>query len=69
MDLAADSPTAVNADFISEIIPMSATIGIGAAVLFFYDGTSMNISETVQQVQEMIAAGHRHYFENSFSKN
>jgi hypothetical protein len=64
-----DTQVSINADFISKIISVPESAEIGAAVLFFFDGTTMNISETAYQIKKQVEERRPHYFQKMFSKN
>jgi hypothetical protein len=68
IDLEKDTPVPVNAEFISKMLPVNEAIEIGATILFFYDGTTMNIAETVSQVYQMVQVAKNAPFNKSSLK-
>jgi hypothetical protein len=66
VELEKDTPTTINADLIKGIIPSEP--GIGSAIIFFRDGTTMNTTETVVQIVQRLNE-RKQYFQREFSKN
>ncbi len=69
IDLEKDTPIDIDVELISNIIPVNETIEIGSTILFFYDGTTMNISETVSQIYRKVRETQKLLFPHTFSQN
>lgn len=69
VDLEENTTVTINADLIRQIIPIAPEKELGNAILFFYDGSSMNIAETLEQIQKKVLEKKQHYFQKGFSKN
>ncbi|HEU4718211.1 MAG TPA: hypothetical protein VFU15_10270 [Bacteroidia bacterium] len=69
VDLLHNTPTQINADHISKLVPLSHVQGIGSTVIFFRDGSTMNVLETVGEVKSRVKEEQERYFEFGFGKN
>ncbi len=53
-DIEEDSVTTIDADLIMNVIPVNRKKGIGSSVIFLFDGSNLNVQESVQQINELI---------------
>lgn len=67
VELSSDQSETISAGSIAKVIAVPETTGIGASVIFFWDGSSMNVTESAEEIQNRVKAGQM--FEYGFSKN
>ena len=66
-ELNSDKPELISPGSIAKVIPVPETIGIGASIIFFWDGSSMNVMESPEEIQSRVEKGQ--LFQFGFSKN
>jgi hypothetical protein len=49
-----DRRIALESDFIADILPINEDHGIGKAIVMFHDGSSANVTESVDEIYMMI---------------
>lgn len=49
-NLESDTRTEFDPDLIADVLPVDEELGIGNAVIFFHDGTTANVLETVDEL-------------------
>ena len=67
VELSSDKPETISTGSIAKVIPVCETIGIGASIIFFWDGSSMNVTESAEEIQSRVDRGQ--LFQFGFSKN
>lgn len=68
VELDSNKRTKIASHLIADVIPVSKNLGIGNAIVFLTDGTSLNVTESVGEIYRKLKVVKK-YFELGFGKN
>ncbi len=68
LDIDRDTHANISSELIINIVPVSKSLGIGNAIVFLRDGTSLNVTESIGEIYLQLNVV-KSYFELGFSKN